>query len=71
MRPTRGGEGLVLEAIGVAEALLAAQVGFCVEGAGAFAEHGLIHEDANALGEAAGALFGEELQDGEQEVMVF
>jgi len=66
-----GGEGLVLEAIGVAEALLAALVGFCVEGAGAFAEHGLVDEDANDLGEAAGTLFGEELQDGVQEVLIF
>ena len=55
----------------MAEALLAARVGFGLEGVGAFAEHGPIDEDANALGEAAGTLFDEALQDGGQEVRLF
>jgi hypothetical protein len=66
-----GGEGLVLVAVGVAEAAPGALVGFRAQGGGAFANHGLIDEDADAFGEAVGTLFGEQLHDGGQEVRVF
>ena len=66
------GEGLVLVAVGVAEAALGALVGFRAQGGGAFANHGLIDEEADALGDSAvGTLFGEQLHDGGQQVRVF
>ncbi len=66
-----GGEGLVLVAVGVAEAGLGTLVGFGSQGGGAFANHGFVDEEADALGEALGTLFGEQLHDGVQEVRVF
>ena len=65
-----GGEGLVLVAVGVAESALGALVGFRAQGGGAPANHGLLDEEADAIGEAVGTLFGERLHDGGQEVRV-
>ena len=55
----------------MAQAALGALVGFCAQGSGAFANHGLIDEEADAFGEAIGTLFGEQLHYGGQEVRVF
>ena len=41
-----------------------------VEGVGAFAAHGFIDEEADALAEIGGAMFGDELQDGVQEFRI-
>ena len=38
---------------------------------GAFAAHGLIDQQPDALGETFGALLGEELHDGVEEVRIF
>jgi hypothetical protein len=69
--PDAGGKGLVFETAGVTQTGLGTLVGFSAQGAGAFAKHGLIDEEANALGEAIGTLFGEQLHDVVQEVRVF
>jgi len=58
-----GGEGFVLKAIGVTGASERAFVGFGLEGLGTFDVHGLIDEQADAFGEAIGALFGDQLQN--------
>jgi len=61
--PDAGGEGFGLEAVGMAGALI--RLGF--EDLGVFQEHGFIAQETDALGEAIGALFSDELQDGVQE----
>jgi len=66
-----GGKGLVLETVGVAETPLGTLVGFGAEGGGALAGHGLVDDEADALGETIGTLLGEQLHDGVQEVRVF
>jgi len=58
-----GGEGFILEAIGVTFAGVGALVGLGLEGVGAFEAHGLVDQEADAFGQAVGALFGDELQD--------
>lgn len=58
-----GGEGFVLKTIGVTGASERAFVGFGLEGLGPFDVHGLIDEQADAFGEAIGALFGDQLQN--------
>jgi hypothetical protein len=65
-----GGEGFVFEAVGVTRAGFGALVRLGVEGLGALRAHGLIDEEAEAFGEALGALFRDELQDGVQEIRI-
>jgi len=65
-----GGEGFVLEAIGIAEAGLGALVRSGLEDLGTFDPHGLVDEQAEAFGEAGGALIGDELQNGVQEFRI-
>jgi len=62
-----GGEGFGFEAVGMALAGVGALVGLGLEGLGAFLAHGGIDEQADAFGEAGGALLGQELQNGVQE----
>ena len=62
-----GGEGLGLEAVGVAGASLRALEGLGLEHGGAFGAHGLVDEDAEARGEGLGALVGKKLKDGFEE----
>ena len=69
--PQARGEGFVLVAVGVAEAGLRTLVGFGSQGGGALTDHGFVDEEADALSEAIGTLFGEQLHDGGQEVRVF
>ena len=52
--PHASGEGLVLVAVGVAEAGLRTLVGFGSQGGRALANHGLVDEEADAFGEAIG-----------------
>ena len=65
-RADAGGEGFGFEAVGVAETRVAALVGLGLEHGGALLAHGFIDEEAEAFGEAGGALFSEELQNGVQ-----
>ena len=60
-------EGFVLEAVGVAGALIGTLVRLSFENLGAFLEHRLVDEQADAFSQAVGAFFGNELQDGVQE----
>ena len=68
--PDPGGEGLGLEAVGLSLACGSALIGLGLEDDGAFAAHGFIDEEADALAEALVALLSEELQDGVQEIRV-
>ena len=68
--PDPGGEGLGLEAVGLSLACGSALIGLGLEDGGAFAAHGFIDEEADALAEALVALLSEELQDGVQEIRV-
>ena len=65
-----GGESFWFEAMGLALAGVGALVGLGLEDGGAFAAHGFIDEDADAFGEAGGALIGEELQHGMEEFRI-
>jgi hypothetical protein len=65
-----GGEGFVFEAVGVACAGFGALVRLGLEGLRPLGAHGLIDEQAEAFGEAFGALFRDELQDGVQEIRI-
>ena len=55
----------------MAETGLGALVGLSAQGARTFPDHGLVDQEADALGEAFGTLFGEELHDGVQEFKLF
>jgi hypothetical protein len=63
-----GEEGFVFEAVGVAFAGVGAFVRLGLEGVGTLDAHGLVDEQAEALGQAIRAVFGDELQDGIQEI---
>jgi hypothetical protein len=65
-----GGEGFGFEAIGASESAFAALVRACLENGRAFLEHGLVNEEAEALGKAGGTFGGEELQNVVQEIRV-
>jgi hypothetical protein len=65
-----GGEGFVLEAIGIAEAGLGALVRLGLEDLSAFNPHGLVDEETDAFDQAGGALIGDELQNGVQEFRI-
>jgi len=65
-----GGEGLWLESVGAAQAGITTFVGPSVEDGGAFLNHGLVDEKAEALGKAGGAFIGEKLQNGGQEIRI-
>ncbi len=65
-----GGEGLWLESVGAAQAGITTFVGPGVEDGGAFLNHGLVDEKAEALGKAGGAFIGEKLQNGGQEIRI-
>ena len=62
-----GVEGFGFEAVGVALAGFGALIGLGLEGLGALLAHGLVDEQADAFGEAGGALLSQELQNGVQE----
>ena len=64
------GEGLGFKAVGVALAGVGALVGLGLERLGAFLAHGIIDQEADALGQAAGAFFIEQLQNGIQEFRI-
>ena len=51
------GEGFIFEAVGVACAEVGALVGVSLEGERALLKHGLVDEEAEAVGEAVGAMF--------------
>ena len=59
-----GGEGFGFEPVGAAQAAVAALVGKGMEDGAALLNHGLIDEEAQALGKAGRALGGEQLQNG-------
>jgi len=65
-----GGEGLWLESVGAAQAGITTFVGPGVEDGGAFLNHCLVDEKAEALGKAGGAFIGEKLQNGGQEIRI-
>jgi hypothetical protein len=65
-----GDEGFGLETIGVAQAGVGSFIGLGLEGLGTLLAHGFIDEQADALGEAAGAFFIEELQNGVQKFRI-
>ncbi len=65
-----GGEGLVLEAVGIAKARVGTLVGFGAKGGGTLAQHRLVDEEADALGKSTGTLFGEQLHNGGEQVRV-
>ena len=69
-RADAGGKGLGFETVGVALAGVGAFVGLGLERVTAFLAHGFIDEEADAFGEAAGALVGEELQNIVQEFRI-
>src|SRR6266704_3317060 len=69
-RADASGEGLGFVAIGVALAGVSAFVGLGLERVRAFLAHGFIDEEADAFGEAAGAFFIEQLQNGIQEFRI-
>jgi hypothetical protein len=54
------------EAVGVSGAGVGAFVGLRLEDLGAFLRHSFIDEQTKSLGEASGAFFSEQLQDGVQ-----
>ena len=60
------GQRFGFEAVGVALAGVSALVGLGLEGVRAFPDHRFIDEQAKTFGEAFGALFGQQLQDGVQ-----
>jgi len=62
-----GGEGFGFETIGVAEAGVGAFIGLGLQGLAALLAHGFVDEQPDAFGEAAGAIFREQLQNGVQE----
>ena len=65
-----GDEGFGLETIGVAQAGVGPFIGLGMEGLGTLLAHGFIDEQADALGEATGAFFIEELQNGVQKFRI-
>ena len=65
-----GGDGLGFEAIGLALPGFGAFVGLGLERLGAFLAHGFIDQEAEAFGEAVGALLGEKLQNGVHEFRI-
>ena len=62
-----GGESFGFKTIGVAQAGVGAFIGLGLQGLTALLAHGFIDKEPDAFGEAAGALFIEELQNGVQE----
>ena len=65
-----GDEGFGFETIGVAQTGVGAFIGLGLEGLGTLLAHGFIDEQADALGEAAGAFLVEELQNGVQKFRI-
>ena len=65
-----GDEGFGFETIGVAQAGVGAFIGLGLEGLGTLLAHGFIDEQADALGEAAGAFLIEQLQNGVQKFRI-
>jgi len=65
-----GGEGFWFEPVGTPEALATSLIRASLERGGTFLDHGLIDEDAEALGKAGGAFGGQELQNGVQEIRI-
>ena len=65
-----GGEGFGFESIGTPQAILATLVGAGLQDGGAFLNHGLVDEQAQALGKAGGTFGGEELQNGCQKLRI-
>lgn len=65
-----GGEGFRFEAVGASESAFAVLVGAGLEKGGAFLDHGLVDEEAQALGKAGGTFGGEELQNVVQEIKI-
>jgi len=70
MGPLRVTRVFGLETIGVAQAGVGALIGLGLESLGTLLAHGFIDEQADALGEAAGAFFIEELQNGVQKFRI-
>ena len=60
-------ESFGFEAVGVARAGIGAFIGLGLESLSTFLDHGFVDEQTNAFGQAASALFSDELQDGVQE----
>ena len=65
-----GVEGFGFKAVGESESVGGAFVGAGLEGGGAFLDHGLVDEEAQAFGEGLGAIGGKKLQNGVQECRV-
>ena len=65
-----GGEGFGFEPVGAAQAAIAPFVGTGLEDCTALLHHGLINEEAQALGKAGRALRGQQLQNGVQKIRI-
>ena len=65
-----GDEGFGFKTVGVAQAGVGALIGLGLEGLRTLLAHGFIDQQADALGEAAGAFFIEELQNGVQKFRI-
>ena len=65
-----GGEGFGFESIGTPQAILATLVGAGLQNGRAFLDHGLVDEQAQALGKAGRTFGGEELQNGCQKLRI-
>jgi len=68
--PAAGGEGFGFETIGVAEPGVRAFIGLGLQCLATLLTHGFIDEQPDAFGEAAGAIFREQLQNGIQEFRI-
>ena len=69
-RADTGGKGFGLESIGSPQAIIATLIRPGLKNGGAFLDHGLVDEQAQALGKAGGAFGGEELQNGVQKIRI-
>ena len=65
-----GGEGFWFEPVGEAQAAIAPLVGTGLKDGAALLNHGLIDEEAKALGKAGRALGGQQLQNGVQKIRI-
>ena len=65
-----GGEGFWFEPVGAAQAAIAPLVGTGLKDGAALLKHGLIDEEAQALGKAGRALGGQQLQNGVQKIRI-
>lgn len=65
-----GGQGLGFKTVGAAQAGLTALVGPGLEDGGTFLDHGLVDQQAQALGKARGTFGGQKLQNSGQKIRI-